>query len=140
MARRRALMMMQNAVLDTSPEIIAYDKKTPNNSGGLISNEGTCVTRLYEYPAQATTQTLVTSYVSNAVRTFTDGKYKDYWSWNSREGYYRNVINVGSNALQCTIITDNLDDCYAYLSETGQILFAGKNSIYYGHRNISELN
>lgn len=65
----------------------------------------------------------------------------DYWGWNSRnDEVTRNVININSDAIRFDIYIPMIDRCYAYLVETGQILFAGKNSIYYGHCNISELN
>ena len=52
----------------------------------------------------------------------------------------KECINIGSDAIEITLSMFRLDESYAYIVETGQILFAGKNTPYYGHRNISELN
>jgi hypothetical protein len=64
-----------------------------------------------------------------------------YWSTISTgEERTHGRIDVGSDCFAATIQTDMIDDCYLINRNTGEIFFAGKNSIYYGHRNISELN
>ena len=67
--------------------------------------------------------------------------YVDYWNlYSIVNEERRNVINIGSDGMAFTLLTENLSGSYAYILETGEILFAGKNTPYYGHRNISELN
>ena len=75
-----------------------------------------------------------------------DGSFVDWWgqtngipNWTTQESE-RDILNAGSNEISCSIYLPIIDTTYAYIKETGQILFAGKDSIYYGHKNISELN
>lgn len=63
----------------------------------------------------------------------------DYWTLGVTQSP-RKFINIGSDAIAITLSMFRLDESYAYIVETGQILFAGNNTPYYGHRNISELN
>lgn len=109
-----------------------------------MEHTGFCVSSLYEYPAQTSFQTIVatglTAGTDGVMRTYIDGVYKDYWGTQITDDWERTCVNSYTNGLRVTLQMDRLDDCYLYLKETGQILFAGKNSIYYGHRNISELN
>ena len=126
-------------VVDTSPVIEFYGYSIPPGSSNYTQSEGSGITKIYEYPEQDFAQTLVTAYVTANIRVFKDGLYRDYWSWGSSVGMRRKVINSLSNGLAMTIILDNIDDSYAYLEETGQIFFAGKNSPYYGYANINDM-
>ena len=65
---------------------------------------------------------------------FKDGDYVDYWSPTNIK------LNANSNGIGVTISNSRIDDAYMYINDSGQILFAGKNTIYYGHRNINEIN
>lgn len=147
MQRRRKLMGMQSAVqaLDTSPRIAAYDKAFPSGKGSLVDRTDSCVTEIYDYPEQSYIQTIAMygrddNFSSTFLRVYRDGDYKDYWGEPRSSEITRNCINKSTNGIAFTLQTSKLNDCYAYFVETGQIFFAGKNSIYYGHRNISELN
>lgn len=137
--RRRMMAQTAKKVVDTSPVIEFYGYSIPPGSGNYTQSEGNGTTKIYEYPEQDFAQTLVTAYVTANIRVFKDGLYRDYWSWDPRVGMRRKVINSLSNGLAMTIILDNIDDSYAYLEETGQILFAGKNSPYYGYANINDM-
>lgn len=143
MQRRRELMGMRNG-LDTSPIIDAYNAGMGPGNNPYVEVADRCVTVLYEYPAQSDTQTIVATGLGtgnfNVMRVYINGVYKDYWVTGTQDNYERKCVNANTNGLRVTLVTDRLLDCYVYLKETGQILFAGKNSIYYGHRNISELN
>lgn len=137
--RRRMMGQITKKVVDTSPVIEFYGYSIPAGSINYTQSEGSGVTKIYEYPKQDFVQTLVTAYVTANIRVFKDGLYRDYWSWGPTVGMHRKVINSLSNGLAMTIILDNIDDSYAYLEETGQILFAGKNSPYYGYANINDM-
>lgn len=138
-ARRRLLMMPHG--LDTSPVFETYGYKMPAGNTPYEEDENFAITILYHYPPVDFKQTLVTSKVGGTIRVYNGNKaYMDYWNWYVTEGYQRNVINANSEYLRFAVLINESNDSYAYLKETGQILFAGKNSIYYGHRNISELN
>lgn len=144
MTRRRALMaQVESGEIDTSP-IIEYYNKGLISGGATKDVIGCCVTALYTYPEKSVMQTCVTTGgFGNADRVmiiYKDGNQVDYWGTNSQDNYERACINPNSNGLRISLNMSRLDDAYLYLKETGQILFAGRNSIYYGHRNINELN
>lgn len=65
---------------------------------------------------------------------FKDGQYVDYW------GFVAPRLNANSNGVAVTLKENEIDDAYLYVIDSGEIIFAGKNTPYYGHRNISELN
>ena len=129
---------------DNSPIIERYNAGLKSN-GTYGTVEGCCVTALYEYPAQSFEQTYVASGgwggANGIMIIYKDGSQVDWWAspnlnQNPQE---RTCIDANSNGLRVSLKMNELDNCYFYLKETGQILFAGKNSVYYGHRNISEL-
>ena len=66
---------------------------------------------------------------------YKDGSYIDYWSVSNT----RAVINANSNGLAISITVGHVDDAYLYFQETGDIIFAGKNTPYYGYLNINDI-
>lgn len=137
MAIRRRVLMAQRK--NTSPKIAAYGYRFPSGNKAPVADESRCITEKYRYASSESKQTLVTCGVTSTIHVFNDTKYMDYWSWSPGDGYKRKVINIGSTQVACTLVLDQLDEAYAYLEETGQILFAGKNSRYYGYENINEM-
>lgn len=132
--------MAMQTKLDTSPVILQYDVSYQSN-GDIGTNVNYCITGLYYYPVL--TQTGTIGYFG------TDGKiavvYKnngtervDYWVLQDAQSP-RACLNTGSDAIKFSLKTIELDNCYAYLQETGQIFFAGKNSPYYGYTNINDM-
>ena len=144
MERRRALMMMRKSGLDTSPIIAHYGVKNPSGNPATkpyIVDENYCVTALYSYTPMNVRQTIRFYGGNGNAILYTDETYKDYWNFNGESNEHKwNIINANTNQISCTLKISMLDDSYLWLEESGEILFAGKNSIYYGHRNISELN
>lgn len=141
MKLRRGLLL--NSVLNTTPVFEVYGYKMPTGNKDYEEDEAYAITKLYHYPPSEAKQTLVTSGVGSNIRVYRadkDKSYMDYWNWYSSPGFERTTINIDSEYVRCAILISEIGNSYAYLKETGQILFAGKNSIYYGHRNISELN
>ena len=137
-------MQAAKKTIDTSPRILQYGVRYGNGNPAtkpLIEDNNYCITDKYEYEPQSTKQTLVTNGIGNTLLVFgTTGEYMDYWVWpNTADGTQRTVINVNSGMLSCCILISALDTTYAYLKETGQILFAGKNSPYYGYTNINDM-
>ena len=130
--------MKQEAVLDTSPIIALYNKGISVRND--VDKEDFCITQRYYYPPSDVVQTLAYYGTDGAqCRVYKNDVYMDYWTLAPAQSP-RKFINIGSEAIAITLNMFKLDESYAYIVETGQILFAGKNSIYYGHRNISELN
>ena len=131
-------------LIPTSPKITNYGYKLPAGNSltnPLVADSEGCVTDYYYYPPQDYTQTM-TAYGTHAnINIFLDNTYKDYWGWDAKTNENtRTVINKNSNKIRFGLYTSMIDDAYAFLVETGQILFAGKNTQYYGHQNISELS
>lgn len=137
---RRRVMLSGKKVIDTSPIIIAYDSRYMAN-GDIGVREGTCVTGIYSYQSSAEQRTIV-YYVGNSngkiMIAYKDNKKIDYWGLPS-DLSERKIINVGSNGLAFMLDMDAIDLSHAYIKETGQIFFAGKNSPYYGYTNINDM-
>lgn len=95
----------------------------------------------YIFPAQSFTQTMVQYGHDTILILYTDDVYKDWWGM--QNGLYseveRTIIDVGTNQVSTSVYLPMIDDAYFYLKETGQILYAGKNSPYYGYTNINDM-
>ena len=143
---RRAML---EKVYDNSPKIAEYGYSLGRSATGVSEHSSWCYTEWYNvepYTLGKGESTIVVDANAsfNNTRTyqyeFTDG-VKDYWYGSSDfSEYKRSVSPKILKKIRCSIRIDHLDDCYMYIQNSGQIIFAGKNSIYYGHRNISELN
>lgn len=136
--------MTQKSGLDTSPIIAQYGVKNPSGNPATkpyIVDNSYCVTEIYAYTAYAERQTLRLFGGNGNIILYQDGVYKDYWNFNGESEEHKwGVINANTNGISCSLKISLIDDSYAIMEKSGEILFAGKNSIYYGHRNISELN
>ena len=144
--------MAQNRKPDTTPKIAVYGKFLRNNTV-IVDDPEWCYTEWIEcdLTGQIAGQgkALVDAYASLFVRGSPPHSYQyeladgtlDYYygsedfSEDVRTATTKNIVRI-----RWSLLIANIDKCYAYLRNTGQIFFAGKNSIYYGHRNISELN
>ena len=144
-ARKKRIMMMQKSnVLDTSPVIIQNGVKYPNGNpetNPLIADEICSITDYYDVPFSTMSALSVTDYgLYGNIISFNGDTYRDWWGADSRNAEQTKTgIPSRSTRSAFTVVTSMIDDCYCYITSTGQIVFAGKNSIYYGHRNISEL-
>lgn len=142
MERRRVMLASGKKVLDTSPIIIQYGVKFPQGDPetvGLVADSSCCITDKYQYEQSNKVQTLVARGITTALIIYnSDGAYIDWWSWWSGTTE-RRAINTQSAMISCTILIDQLTTAYAYIKDTGQILFAGKNSPYYGYTNINDM-
>ena len=137
-ARKRLLMRKRG--LDTSPVILQYDVRLWSD-GSITTKNGACITKSYDYDVGLNRRFDHYGLASSTIN-YKNGEFFDYWNVPSDDAPKTNQILAASNTqqIQFTLITSLLDDCYVINVGTGDILFAGKNSIYYGHRNISELN
>ena len=146
MTRRREMMDCG----DTSPKIAEYGKYCSRGKTSLASDPEWCYTEwMVLNPPQSENIIIIVDAYASKGSSYTyqyhnvSGSWGDYWYGNPDFSEYRRVMNTGTNRIHMirwSIKIENLDRCYAYIETTGQILFAGKNSIYYGHRNISELS
>ena len=138
--RRRFLMASGKKVIDTSPIIVAYDSEYVSD-GSTRQSVGFCCTALYSYLPMQTKGTIAFYGTSgkNMVLYRNNGSQRvDYWVLYNAQSP-RTCINVGTDSAVFTLETSKLPDCYAYIVDTGQILFAGKNSPYYGYTNINDM-
>lgn len=134
MQRRRELMM-QTHKPDTTLKIAQENAYW--RLGEITPQSNSVASILYSYPASTEGRKLVYSGLVYALNVFQDGVYKDYWSCRSDD--QRNVLNANTNQIAVSAPTRDIDDAYAYLPDTGQILFAGKNTPYYGYTNINDM-
>ncbi len=142
-ARRRLLMQSVSGGLDTSPIITDMGYRLKNGDLTLEVNSAACVTDLYSfvYDGDSSNRAVFVMYGTlPSLQVFTNGTYTDYWNRDSTTGEMSQTVNNGVDGIRFTLQIDMLDVCYAFLQQTGDILFAGKNSIYYGHRNVMEVN
>jgi hypothetical protein len=137
--RRRALMGVGESTIDTTPKIMQYDVKW--NQKSLASATGYCVTERYfpnptpvYVPAKkymkvvwgtggAPTMVLFSANGTNPI---------DYWGEGNTQ-WHSNAVSVSF-----TLETSKLSMCYAYMTDTGEVLFAGENTPYFGKRNIND--
>ena len=149
-ARKKVIMMMQKSVIDTSPVILEYDKRY-NNNGSTSASDGMCITKVYEIPEVLQRRLRITAYgTSPSMINYFNGTYKDYWNRDTTSSESTVIMmSVGCNQITFTLKTSMLDDCYTYIEKydnsdtptySGMILFAGRNTPYYGHLNINELS
>lgn len=143
MRRRNMGIKSGGAVIDNSPVIEYYDKRIYGSN--LVDYVGRCVTQVYTLPTYATRRCEVVVHsgtaTDNSCHVYADGVYKDWWNG----GHY---INQGCNQGRWSLVTDDIDNSYCYLKNNGQvmpdelkgyIIFAGRNTIYYGHQYIQEV-
>ena len=63
----------------------------------------------------------------------------DYWGTTTDNPWERKCLNENTNACSFSIILSLIDDAWMIIVETGDILFAGKNTPYYGYTNINDM-
>ena len=117
---------------DTSPVVLAENKRWAN--GNLIDANGYSATVVCSYSPSNSVRYIEHSGIYFQVNIFKDGQYIDYWSLASPR------LNANSNGIATTLLSSEIEDAYIYIRETGDIIFAGKNTQYYGHTNVSELS
>lgn len=149
MERRRELMAMPHG-LDTSP-VIEHTGLWTRTFGKLSESDNDwCITKFYDTddaPDGTLRSTFINGYVGNDTTSITFQYYlsngsTDYWYFagtNPRR-LLGNEDGRRVSRISFSIEKTKLKDSYAYIVETGKILFAGENTPYYGHTNVSELN
>ena len=139
-SRRRALMAQSESAIDTTPKIMQYNVKW--NQKSLVSANGYCVTERYfpnptpvyvagkkymkvVWGTDSTPPTMVLFAVNGDTPI-------DYWGEGNTQ-WHRQAVSVSF-----TLQTSKLPTCYAYMTDTGEVLFAGENTPYFGKRNIND--
>ena len=144
MAIRRRVLLGGKKVIDTSPIIEIYGKRQGRGNPTThppTDDDSSGITIFYDYEPVNYQRTIV-HYGTASIMTLysSDHSYKDFWG--VRATYApaeRKCLNANSGAVKLDIYLPLIDDCYFYIKETGEILFAGKNSPYYGYTNINDM-
>ncbi len=139
MLRRRAILKIPIARPDTSPRIAEYYKRLVGATGTAESSIA-CYTEwittnpatfIGEQPAVSLGGiTIDTSHVFQYEKE--NGTY-DYWY--TAKPY----LESGAKHVRFTLDIDTLSSAYAYNKYSGQIYFAGQDTIYYGYTNINDM-
>lgn len=121
-----------------------------NSKGGLQSLEKACYTEFYSFgrTIEGSDFRKVIYYVSTGNQggmagadkqtVYQDGEFVTYWTTKFDSVNENNFTgNYGPfNQLRFSLVTAYIDDDYAYFADTGEVIFAGKNTQYYGMANI----
>ena len=121
-----------------------------NSQGGLQSLEKACYTEFYSFgrTIEGSDFRKVIYYVSTGNQggmagadkqtVYQDGEFVTYWTTKFDSVNENNFTgNYGPfNQLRFSLVTAYIDDDYAYFADTGEVIFAGKNTQYYGMANI----
>ena len=133
--------------IDTSPKIAEYGKACALSATGERESETNCITEWYDFDPMQTGYMMLHYYIKDmSISRNTNYQYIDnqgHHDWYySRSDYTRNIgwANSQLSQIRFTIVTADIDDVYAYVENTGQIFFAGRNTPYYGYTNINDMS
>lgn len=146
----------ETVFVENAPVVAIENYYLKNNGTGepitdsTAAAQGVCVTDFISYEPDTVDRTMA-YYLSDPnkelnVTTMGFGIYKDGTFVKFRSHELTNaiktgkIINANSNQVRFTLATDSVDDSYAYFEATGEVIFAGKNTKYYGHGNIQEVD
>lgn len=139
MTRRRALLarVESDPGIDTSPRIAEYDKRY-SMDGSIIESSGKCYTDIYNITPN--NRVFRAFGIVPSTINYVDGVYNDYWNITAIDAEYNGPLakNV-ANEIAFTIQTSLVDDSYVIQVGTGSIVFAGRNTPYYGYTNINDM-
>lgn len=150
--RRRVLMASKNKLPDTTAQIAEYGYSWGRGKYVKVEDSNYGLSIFYAFQSSSSKQTIVSMGLSSE-KTFilqADGTYEDWWTqaslpsgadddyWMEHETNKKR-INAGANEISCSIYLPLIDTTYAYIKESGDILFAGKRTPYYGYTNINDM-
>ena len=135
----------QTGPVDTSP-VIEGTGYGLNMYGGTTAREGLCYTKMYELEYLSNASLIVyapsvegvTTSSYSKIQLFKDGAFVTYYSM--VYGTEKKVGISGSSypydSMRFTLFEGQAENSYIYVDATGNIVFAGKNTKYYGMANI----
>ena len=140
MARRRALLASEKEPIDTTVRImqtgVYWDLRL-----NRIADAQCAITEKYapdmQIPNDGNEFGLALGFPpddkEHKYAVYRDGEEKpfDYWT------VVQPRFTAGGKYVSFSILLSAIDDCYAYVIDTGTVLFAGKNTPYYGKTNIN---
>lgn len=121
-----------------------------NKQGELEPREQACYTEFYSFgrTIEGNDSRKVIYYVSsNNEGGMTDANSQQVWQNDAFVTYWTTAYDTESsnnfggnygpfNRIRFPLVTAYIDDDYAYFADTGEVIFAGKNTPYYGMANI----
>lgn len=136
-------------IVDTTP-VVEYSNKGITTSAETYDKDGWGITKFYQ-----TTATNFTYYYtneagieapqssSNKTMGFSEETELD---GTSKAGYFSpnfgaektGTFSATPTGIRATVVTAEVDNYYLYETQTGKIIFAGRNTKYYGMSNISQ--
>ena len=142
MLRRRVILKAPIGRVDTTPKIAEYGKYLGRSATGTGTDENWCYTIWYDIiPEPGISNRLVIGNCNiDGDRTYQFTKSSGGADWDYRKSgtnYY--TLPANANKIRINIPINNLSICYAFIASTGQILFAGEDTIYYGYKNINDM-
>lgn len=143
--RRKVMAAAKQKLVDTTPKIAEYGVSCAYSATGEQSYTTMCITDYYLFNPQQLGKLTIHVYLPNAnFRMYNyqysneDESFKD-WYYDPGDGRLIGNATATLYRIRFSILQAVLDDCYAYCTETGQIFYAGKNSIYYGYTNLNDM-
>ena len=139
-----------SGVVDTSP-IIEETGYGLSSSGATVANRYLCYTKIYSLGTTLTGgKTRAIKYYiaqsaadgssggNNKQCVYLDGSFVNYYTtaFNAESRANYSSAKGDINQVRFTLFISSVDDSWAYFEDTGEIIFAGKNTQYYGMSNI----
>ena len=140
--------MAQSRKPDTTPKIAEYGKYWNRKFGDTTDNANWCITQWIDVNDPYTGTERATS-INGFIGADNIGITFQYYTINGSDWFYFNGTNPRIilpynsqsrlTSISFSIQVNEIDNSYAYVVQTGRILFAGKNTPYYGYTNINDM-
>lgn len=141
MLRRRVILKAPIGRVDTTPKIAEYGKYLYRSATGTGTSNNWCYTIWYDIiPEPGRTNSIKIGNCNiDADRTYQFTTSLGGADWDYRKSGANYMLPATANKIRISIPINNLSICYAFITSTGQILFAGEDTIYYGYKNINDM-
>jgi hypothetical protein len=124
--------------IDTAPVIEHDGYNLSKTDGTLVEGTMYSVTKYYEFEQLTAARSIEHVVGSAAILGAYDesGSFLDYFSGLASEK--TSNLPAGTAKIRFAIADAYIEKAYAYWTDTGEVIFAGKDSAYYGKTNINE--
>lgn len=136
--------------MDTEPidttVVITDENYGWNSSHQKVKFTGMGISKFYDVPSNSNITYYIASTLSsvsgvNKAVVYNDDTFVEYYStiYNTLKANTNGIKTTTGNKVSFPVPMSSVADSYAYVHQTGEILFAGENTQYYGKRNVSEV-
>ena len=134
--------------IDTNPRIIQTDAGYGTDNGNIVEKVGMSATEKYLVPGNSNityyienTDNIGSTSICNKAVVWNGEDYVSYYSttFNQLKEYTNGFKTTTGDRIAFSIPTAGISNSYAYVHQTGDIIFAGEDTQYFGKRNISEV-